>query len=270
MNSFFFEERMSVLRLLLLLFAIANMGCSKMDNKREEAEDIIKELQNNDIADFAIAHANHYPFECIDCPEEIPYFKKYVLPALTPDVNHKVANFIGSLIKIRLQTGKVIVIRMDSLHWSPFLTDNVQKDGYISGKIQSGYKVTCYKLNHYEGANSYRRIRILSTYLCLPLSTPPKLPSVLGDSMPKYEKYFQDISEGSSLNKKRLAAFFNEVAGDNPGWGEKRKNDREYFHKLGDFLLDKGDNITYDDFLKIIGAWDLPNSSAPVPTKWKP
>ncbi len=241
----------------ILLGIITYAGCG-MNN---EGTRIIEELKSSNIQTIYVFRqkgVRKTPAEYVECPpEEVDFFKTISLPAMTNEKDKKMVKAVGQKIKVKLDNGKEYEFFISPMHWQDAKTQI--KDGTL-------IREPCYRVK----SDISWRYGTLAEYLRPPMSTPPKLPYVLGDSLKKYEQYFQDISEKSSLNKRRLAAFFQEIADRRAWWGEVRKNDQEFFEKLGDFLLTKGDNITYDDFLKIIGAWDLPNSSAPVPTKWKP
>jgi hypothetical protein len=255
MKNIFFAQ-------ILILFVI---GCD--NNMKENDMRIIENLKKHDIQSLAIIRFNKIKdSEYFECPEEIDYFKKYIVPAMSLETDRRKDVFSPLRVRVVLENGLEYTFSLDGIHWQ-VITENVERDEKTGKTTRKDVGGGCYKLIKPKNFDTdlSERLRVVSHWLFPPRSNPPNLPDLLGTSKSKYEQYFQDITERSSLNKRRLAAFFQDLS-KNPShfWGITRRKDNKYFDSLGDFLLKKGDDITYDDLLKIIGAASS-NSDAPAP-----
>lgn len=171
--------------------------------------------------------------------EERSQFKRFVLSSLTFDVPE---NPVEGKFKAKIvcDDGSIIYLWFSQYAWC------FSNNGEKSGKL--------YKVKHLSP--KYDRRLACITFSNELLDKPPQLPRKMSKYARKnLELFFKGINPSSSINMKRLAAYFQKLHDYNTLAQSPYKNIKSAKEKSEYLLKHKGE-ITYKDFLINTGAID--------------
>ncbi len=242
-------------------------GCDFLKNNRDKntASRMLNEFKTIGIQRISSVSAvsKYYEDEFMELEKkELELFLQHILPNMTLSYEKKPPQADPGGIEVKLKDNRVYYIILGKDCWTFCKIATPTNPSYTSCWFVS--------TSTPEYKKTVRRLYLVGLYVLPGRSDPPIIPDFVGSSKPLFQKYFEDLTEKSSLNKRRLAAFFH--LAEKHGylyeeWVAKRNDD--YFKLLANFLIQKGDGLTYDDLLRILIPEVESDSVAPVPKEFE-
>jgi hypothetical protein len=240
-------------------------GCDFLKNNRDKntASRMLNEFKTIGIQHISNVStvSKYYEDEFTELEKkELELFLQHILPNMTLSYEKKHHYTASGGIEVKLKDNRVYHIRLGEDRWVFCKIATPTNPSYTSCWFVSASTP--------EYKKTVRRLYLVGLYVLPGCSNPPMIPDFVGSSKPLFQKYFEDLTEKSSLNKRRLAAIFH--LAEKHGYLYKdwvARRDDEYFGRLSDFLILKGDNLTYDDLLRILIPELKTDSEAPVPSE---